>query len=268
MKTYENIGEFVTRLKAVTNAMKRNGESLDDYVVSSIEESKYLSTIFIDELVGSLQAHKQRMNQYDDASHLEETLQSKVSIGENYEGRKTKVEERCHFASKKEDKDVGTTMFLTNEGDEEIKKNVWYLDTGASNHMTSHKDLFTEVDETISGEVTFGDSLKIPVKRKCIITIVSKNDEKKFGHLGFCGLKLSSKTKMVEGFPEINEPENLSEACIKGKQHRQSFPVGKLWRARRPLEIVHTNIAGSFDIPSLGRNRYYLTFIDDFSRKS
>lgn len=90
----------------------------------------------------------------------------------------------------------------------------------------------------------------------------------RFGHLGFSGLKLLSKTKMVDGLPEIKEPDNLCEACVKGKQHRQSFPVGKSWRARRPLEIVHTDIAGPFDIPSLGGNRYYLTFIDDFSRKS
>ncbi|XP_074369123.1 uncharacterized protein LOC141709797 [Apium graveolens] len=224
MKTSENIGEFVTRLKAVKNEMKRNGESLDDvgvmekllrsltrnfdYVVSSIEESKDLFIISIDELVDSLQAHKQRMNQYDDAIHLEETLQSKVSIGDNsgssssnfrgrgrggfqrgyksqfqchncnkfghfsYEGRKTKVEERSHFASTKEDKDIGTAMFLTYKGDEDSKKNVWYLDSGANNHMTGHKDLFTMVDETINGEVAFGDSLKIPVKRKCTITVV------------------------------------------------------------------------------------------------
>ncbi|XP_074337616.1 uncharacterized protein LOC141674811 [Apium graveolens] len=75
MKSSENIGEFVTRLKTVTNEMKKNGESLDDvrviekllrsltrkfdYVVTSIEESKDLSTISIDELVGSLQAHEQ-----------------------------------------------------------------------------------------------------------------------------------------------------------------------------------------------------------------
>ncbi|XP_074374735.1 uncharacterized protein LOC141715153 [Apium graveolens] len=99
MKSSENIGEFVTRLKTVTNEMKRNGESLDDvrviekllrsltrkfdYVVTSIEESKDLSTISIDELVGSLQAHEQRMNQYDDVSHLEKALQSKVSIGDS-----------------------------------------------------------------------------------------------------------------------------------------------------------------------------------------
>ncbi|XP_074345799.1 uncharacterized protein LOC141684630 [Apium graveolens] len=235
MKSSENIGEFVTRLKTVTNEMKRNGESLDDvrvmekllrlltrkfdYIITSIEESKDFSTISIDELVGSLQAHEQRMNQYDDASHLEKALQSKVSIGdssgssssargrggykggyrggrgrgrqsfnrgqnfESYECRTPKVEERSHFAAAKEDKDVGTAMFLTYKGDEESKKNVWYLDSGASNHMTGHKDLFIEIDETISGEVTFGDSSKIPVKGKGTITIVSKNDEKNLAQL-------------------------------------------------------------------------------------
>ncbi|GAA0173869.1 hypothetical protein LIER_41612 [Lithospermum erythrorhizon] len=73
---------------------------------------------------------------------------------------------------------------------------------------------------------------------------------------------------MVYGLPEINEPNQLCEACVKGKQHRQNFPIGKLWKARRPLEIVHTDIAGPFDITSFGGNRYYITFIDDFSRKS
>ncbi|KAK1354734.1 CCHC-type domain-containing protein [Heracleum sosnowskyi] len=79
--------------------MKRNEESLDnirvmekllrsltrkfDYVVTSIEESKDLSTISIDELVGSLQAHEQRINQYDDTDNLEKALQSKVSINDD-----------------------------------------------------------------------------------------------------------------------------------------------------------------------------------------
>lgn len=71
----DNSGEYVTRLKTITNEMKRNTESIDngqimenisrsltkkfDYVVTSIDESKYLSTITIDKLVDSLQAHEQ-----------------------------------------------------------------------------------------------------------------------------------------------------------------------------------------------------------------
>ncbi|XP_063942657.1 uncharacterized protein LOC108204029 [Daucus carota subsp. sativus] len=217
MKSSENIGEFVTRLKTVTNEMKINGESLDDvrlmekllrsltrkfdYVVTSIEESKDLFTISIDELVGSLQAHEQRMNQYDDASHLEKALQSKVSVGDSsgssssargrggfrggyrggrgrgrhYECRAPKVEERSHFVEAKEDKDVSSAMFLTYKGYEGGKKDTWYLDSGASNHMTGHKELFTEIDDTISGEVTFGDSSKIPVKGKVLANLWRKD---------------------------------------------------------------------------------------------
>ncbi|KAL8103772.1 hypothetical protein AgCh_028101 [Apium graveolens] len=230
-KTAKEAWEILQKSFQVTNEMKRNGESLDDvrvmekllrsltrkfdYVVTSIEESKDLSTISIDELVGSLQAHEHRMNQYDDTSHLEKALQSKVSIiesssssssgrgrggfrggyrggrgrgrqsfnrSQNTEGYRPsgRVEERSHFAAAKEDKDVGTAMFLTYKGDEESKKNVWYLDSGASNHMTGHKELFMEIDDTISGEVTFGDSSKIPVKGKGTVTIMSMKGEKKY----------------------------------------------------------------------------------------
>ncbi|XP_074328419.1 uncharacterized protein LOC141666328 [Apium graveolens] len=302
MKSSENIGEFVTRLKTVTNEIKRNEESLDDvrvmekllrslirkfdYVVTSIEESKDLSTISIDELVVldvavlyvaevaivvAIVVDEDEEGGLSTEARILKVINHLVVVrileAEDKADINNEVEERSHFAAAKEDKDIGTAMFLTYKEDEKSKKNVWYLDSGVSNHMTGHKELFTEIDDTISGEVTFGDSSKIPKSLKSVI----KNDSwlwhLRYGHLGFSGLKLLSKTKMVDGFPEINEPENLCEACVKGKQHRQSFPVGKSWRAKRPLEIVHTDIVGPFDIPSLGGNRYYLTFIDDFSSK-
>jgi hypothetical protein len=37
-------------------------------------------------------------------------------------------------------------------------------------------------------------------------------------------------------------------------------------RAVRALEIVHSDVCGPFRTESLGKGRYFVTFIDDFSR--
>jgi hypothetical protein len=57
------------------------------------------------------------------------------------------------------------------------------------------------------------------------------------------------------------------EGCILGKQHRHSFPKDGATRATKVLEIVHSDVCGPMKNMSLGGARYFLTFIDDFSRK-
>jgi hypothetical protein len=73
---------------------------------------------------------------------------------------------------------------------------------------------------------------------------------------------------MVKGFPLIEKTERICEGCIFGKKHRESFPFGKSYRAKDPLEIVHLDICGPMQTPSIGGNTYFLTFIDDFSRNT
>jgi transposase InsO family protein len=51
-----------------------------------------------------------------------------------------------------------------------------------------------------------------------------------------------------------------------GKHHRDSFPVGKSWRATKPLELVHADICGPMQTLSLNKNKYFIIFLDDFSR--
>ena len=90
----------------------------------------------------------------------------------------------------------------------------------------------------------------------------------RYGHLHFDALNLLQKKNIVKGFPQILKPPSSCESCILAKQHRERFQVGGSYRARAPLELVHTDICGPMQTPSLGGSIYFLAFIDDFSRKT
>ncbi|KAK8938543.1 hypothetical protein KSP39_PZI011604 [Platanthera zijinensis] len=453
MQSSEKVGDFVTRLRTLTNEMKRNGETIDEvsfmekllrsmskkfrHVVVAIEESKDLTAMAVDELVGSLQAHEYRMLQDDEeSSGLGKALQTQLNFGESsgrgggqrgrgYQGRgrggrgrdqgryqphQKEVEHnqgwnaggrgrgqsrgqgrgqgrdqgrgqgrggrgdmsqtQCYNCGKfghmsydcwsprkggdanhyAETSNTGgdPMMFLTVQGAGGGRNGTWYLDTGASNHMCGEKELFTSLEPN-GGEVSFGDASKISVEGRGVVAVVLNGKEvlindvfyvpglrsnilslgqlvekgyrvllrdgtlamkdgqgkevvrvkmttnrlftlsmdvketaclarteeeeeawlwhHRMGHLGFTGLKLLSGSKMVEGLPMITPPQRVCEACTKGKQRRETFEGGKSRRATRPLELVHSDIAGPFETTSIGGSRYYITFTDDFSRK-
>lgn len=53
-----------------------------------------------------------------------------------------------------------------------------------------------------------------------------------------------------------------------GKQHRDPFPNKASWRASQRLQLVHADISGPIKPESNSNKRYFITFIDDFSRKT
>ncbi|XP_040934519.1 uncharacterized protein [Gossypium hirsutum] len=80
----------------------------------------------------------------------------------------------------KKEENVESSVFLTYKESEKSRKNIWYLDNCAGNHMCGRKDLFSKLDENIHGQVTFGDKSHATVKGKGKVTITQKNGEKKF----------------------------------------------------------------------------------------
>jgi Integrase core domain len=89
-----------------------------------------------------------------------------------------------------------------------------------------------------------------------------------FGHLKFGGLQLLRKTGMVHGLPKIEKPDHVFEVCTLDKQHWLPFLKGQSWREKQPLQLAHTDICGSLVPVSHGGNNYFITFIDDYSRKT
>ena len=88
---------------------------------------------------------------------------------------------------------------------------------------------------------------------------------RRLGHMSEKGMKmLLSKGKL----PELKSIDfDMCESCILGKQKKVSFlKTGRTPKAEK-LELVHTDLWGPSPVASLGGSRYYITFIDDSSRK-
>ena len=69
----------------------------------------------------------------------------------------------------------------------------------------------------------------------------------------------------VRGIPSFTDLKLNCNACQFGKQNRMPFPRST-WRATHKLQLIHTDVAGPLSTPSLNGSRYYLLFIDDYSR--
>ena len=69
--------------------------------------------------------------------------------------------------------------------------------------------------------------------------------------------------------PELKSIDfNMCESCILGKQKNVSFLKTSRTPKAEKLELVHTDLWGPSLVASLGGSRYYITFIDDSSRKA
>ncbi|KAK4395834.1 Retrovirus-related Pol polyprotein from transposon TNT 1-94 [Sesamum angolense] len=89
---------------------------------------------------------------------------------------------------------------------------------------------------------------------------------RRLSHFNFQGLKILHQKKMMTDLPQIQAVEGACEACLQGKQHKKPFPSGTSWRAKAVLELIHTDVCGPMRTPSHEQNRYFILFIDDYSR--
>ncbi|KAL4289934.1 hypothetical protein GQ457_14G000710 [Hibiscus cannabinus] len=90
----------------------------------------------------------------------------------------------------------------------------------------------------------------------------------RFGHLYYGGLKELAKKNMVHGLPDMDYEGKFCEACVLEKQARTSFQKKAEYRAKHPLKLIHTDICGPITPESFSGKRYFISFVDDFSRKT
>ncbi|KAG7553078.1 Zinc finger CCHC-type superfamily [Arabidopsis thaliana x Arabidopsis arenosa] len=88
---------------------------------------------------------------------------------------------------------------------------------------------------------------------------------KRLGHMSEKGMSVLSKK---EAIPRISglHLEKCAH-CLRGKQHMVSFKSSVPSRKPKVLDLVHSDVCGPMKTKSLGGASYFVTFIDDHSRK-
>ena len=86
----------------------------------------------------------------------------------------------------------------------------------------------------------------------------------RLGHAGEKSLKLLMDQGLLKGARACKL--DFCEHCIKGKKTRVKFGI-VIHNTEGILDYVHSDVWGPSKNSSLGGNHYYVTFVDDFSRR-
>jgi hypothetical protein len=88
----------------------------------------------------------------------------------------------------------------------------------------------------------------------------------RLGKMSEKGMQILHKTNL---FPDLKQFDfDFCEHCVYGKHKRVRFLIVRKENKSEMLELVHTDVWGPSQVSSLGGYHYYVTFIDDATRKT
>lgn len=87
----------------------------------------------------------------------------------------------------------------------------------------------------------------------------------RMGHAPHQNLHTMQTKNMATGLQFRLTPIDICKGCIYGKTHHQHFHASST-RFNMPLQMIHRDLCGPMQNPSLSSASYFLTFIDDFTK--
>ena len=102
------------------------------------------------------------------------------------------------------------------------------------------------------------------------LSAVSDSDgalwHRRYGHLNYRSLSHLQSKNLVLGVPVITSSDKACSVCMRSKQARLPFSTELPSRATHALGVVYSDVCGPIEVPTLGGNKYFVSFIDEFTR--
>ena len=161
---------------------------------------------------------------------------------------------------------------------QEIKSNFISVAKATENGMTvifkhNTSEIRNNKNETILTAVKRDDLFLCEIKdvpNRCLSAVQSNEFMKwhnRYGHVNFNCLKDMIKKNTVRGIKIKEMPNSFEcETCAKGKITVKPFPQVSENRSSELLSVIHSDVCGPINKNSYGGARFFVTFIDDFSR--
>ncbi len=115
-------------------------------------------------------------------------------------------------------------------------------------------------------------------KLEFCVANINRNDNKamketklwhrRTGHVDFKSLHELNTNKVVTGVLALSTLDETCAGCMVGKQSREKFPPKAFRQIKAMLELVHMNRCGPLSVPFMSRSRYFITFTNDYNRRT
>ncbi|KAA0052796.1 gag/pol protein [Cucumis melo var. makuwa] len=128
---------------------------------------------------------------------------------------------------------------------------------GATNHVCS------SLQETSSFKQLEESEMTLKVGTGDVISARAMGDAK-LGLLNLDRIRRLVKNGLLNKLEDDSLPP--CESCLEGKMTKKPF-IGKGYRAKEPLELIHSDLCGPMNVKARGGFEYFISFIDDYSSK-
>ncbi|GAU41877.1 hypothetical protein TSUD_367420 [Trifolium subterraneum] len=149
----------------------------------------------------------------------------------------------------KQDEGENLVMLMVTTKEEQRCGEEWYLDSGCSTHMTGRRHWFSSFDQSHKNKVKFANDSTLNTKGVGVVCIRSKNCDQAF----------------------INDVLYIPATAVERDDwtwhYRDNFNKDVKSRTKSVLEVIYSDVCGPMQVDSNGGNRYFVSFVDDHSRK-